>query len=451
MHDIVLFIFRRDLRLFDNTALIEADKNAKNIIPIFILDPQQIENPNRSSNCIQFMIESLIDLHQQLKKYGRKLSILYGQPWRIIEKILKSSHIGAIYTNYDYSVYSRYRDEKIGKVCKNNQCEFLQYEDLMLHNIESIKTATGKHYEKFTPYYETAKKEPIQKSQKYQYKNLKHQTSIKLKTYKNLDKLFEQNDQLYIHGGRSEGLKILKSIKKFSKYNHQKNIPSVDTTLLSAHNKFGTLSIREVYEKIKTSLGSKNELIRQLYWRDFYYNQIYFNKNYFKMNVGSYAKLKWNNSSTYFNKWKTGQTGIPIVDAGMRQLNTTGWMHNRVRMLVAMTLTKLLLIDWRKGEKYFQQKLLDYDVTQNIMNWYWISGEVPFGNPYFRIMNPFVNTVNYDPQCEYIKKWIPELKNIPIKDILKWDNACQNCKDIKYPCPIVDIHKMMKKSISMYK
>lgn len=462
MYDTSIFIFRRDLRLYDNTALIEADKQSKIVIPIFIFDPHQIKNSNKSNNnCIQFMIESLKDLNIQLKKYTSKINLLYGKPWEVINKLLKSNrNITSVFTNYDYSIYSRYRDSKIKRICQLYKCDFIQYEDLLLHSIinEStrIKTQTGKYYEKFTPYYEKARKINITKSVNYKYRHLSRKllniNGVKSCNNACISNLYESNPYIYAHGGRNNGLKILRYIGDFKKYTQLRNNPKYDTTLLGAHNKFGTLSIREIYEKFKKTLGNKNLLIQQLYWRDFYYNQIYFNEKYGLGNTGKYYKLKWNNNPSYFNAWKNGKTGIPIVDAGMRQLNETGWMHNRVRMITAMVLTKILLIDWRKGEKYFGKQLLDYDFTQNLMNWIWVSGEAPFSNPYFRIMNPYIQTIKYDPECEYIKKWIPEIKDVPNDDILKWNTEYVNYKHIKYNGPIIDdISEMMKKSIKQYK
>lgn len=429
-----IFIFRRDHRLYDNTTLIRADQDGHKIIPIFIFDPYQINDKNKSDNCIQFMVESLMDLNQQLKKYGSKLYTFYGRPWDIIRKLIDNENISAIYANQDYTVYSKYRDKKITSVCKSAGISFISLEDCMLNNIDDIKTETGKYYEKFTPYYNKAKKNKIDPPMKHTYKNLIKHYICPIKVFHKMDKLYVHNDDIYIHGGRDNGLNILRGIKKFTKYNQTRDNPEYDTTLLSAHNKFGTLSIREVYYTIKTKLGPKNGLLRQLYWRDFYYNQMYYNEDYFYLSNGKYAKIKWNNDPVYLKKWKTGQTGIPIVDAGMRQLNKTGWIHNRVRMLVATTLTKILHIDWRLGEKYFKKKLIDYDVSQNIMNWYWISGEAVFANPYFRVLNPDVQTKKHDKDCTYTKKWVS----------LKDPQKCTSDNTI------INVPKMIKKSISIY-
>jgi len=199
-------------------------------------------------------------------------------------------------------------------------------------------------------------------------------------------------------------LKILRKITIFNDYNDNKFYPKCDTTILSPHNKFGTVSIREEYHVFKNKLGNHTDLLRQLYWRDFYYNQIFYEPNYFNMGIRD-KSIKWNNNIVKFNKWKYGNTGIAIVDAGMKQLNKTGWIHNRIRLIVATMLTKILKIDWVYGARYFQKKLIDFDVTQNTMNWYWVSSETSFGNPYFKTLNPITQTLKYDSKNEYIDKW----------------------------------------------
>lgn len=424
-----LFVFRRDLRLYDNTSLILADKNENKIIPIFIFDPYQIERKDKSNNCVQFMIESLVDLKKQLKQNRSNLHTFYGEPWNVIKMLIERWNITSVYMNVDYTKYSKYRDKKIYDVCIRKNVQLVMREDCMLNNVETITTSTGKHYEKFTPYYENAIKYKIRDSQRYIFKHLikKDKTSDMFLKWNNL---YTQNDNLYIRGGRDNGKKILRHIIKHMKYNETKNYPEHDTTLLSPHNKFGTVSIREVYHAIKNNLGRKSELLRQLYWRDFYYAIGYNGVNFYDMTVGKYAKMKWKNDKMLYNKFKNGNIGIPMIDAGIRQLTTTGWIHNRLRLNIGSTLTKILQMDWRIGENFFRKYLIDYDVTQNIMNWYWISSEVPFANPYFRILNPSVQSEKYDDECVYSKKWS---KN----------DQCE----IK---PVVDISKMIKKSIIKY-
>lgn len=446
IYDTSIFIFRRDLRLFDNTTLIAADKTTKNIIPIFIFDPHQLENRYASQNCIQFMIESLKDLDGQLRAIGSKLNCFYGKPWLVIDKLLRLNKIDAVYFNTDYTGYSKKRDTSVHKVCAKYKCELHTYEDLMLHPNGSIVTQTGKIYEKFTPFYTSAILHRVRLCDTHKLVHVASRSTLgKLNLHSiSIDAIkFTKNHNLYVHGGRTNGKHTLRSMTQITDYENTHDYPIYDTTLLSAHNKFGTISIREVYTVFKKN--HNDALIRQLYWRDFYYNQVYHNPQYFQMNVGKYGSIKWNTDNELLNKWKHGDTGVPIVDAGMRQLNETGWMHNRTRMIVSMYLTKILHIDWRIGEKYFRSKLVDYDITQNVMNWYWISGELPLSNPYFRIMNPYNQLIKYDHECRYVKKWVPKLENVACTDIRK--NMIDKSK---YVVTNMDILREMRKSIRQY-
>lgn len=426
-----IFIFHRDLRLYDNTTLIYADQLSHNIIPIFIFDPYQLNNKNKSDNCVQFMIESLEDLQVQMHKNNSNLYTYYGKPWIIIDQLLSKGNIECVYENMDYTFYHKHRTFKISRICQKHKVDYHTEEDYLLNNIETIKTSTNKFYEKFTPYYDNAKTHKIKEPNNYKFKNLISKYISPIQQFKQWNTLYVNNPNIYVHGGRQNALKILKQIDEFKNYNETKDEPQYDTTLLSAHNKFGTVSIREVYHTIKNKLKTKSELLRQLYWRDFYYNQIFYNEDYFNRNIGKYAKIKWKYDSVKWNKWKNGNTGIPIVDAGMKQLNQTGWIHNRVRMLVATTLTKILHLDWRLGETYFQKKLIDYDVSQNICNWYWVAGEAVFSQPYFRVLNPVRQTEKNDKECKYTKRWI----------------KTDNCKHIEYE----NIEKDIKKSIDIYR
>lgn len=398
-----LFIFHRDLRLYDNTTLIYADSHYQNIIPCFIFDPKQLYSRLASNNCIQFMVESLKELNVMLKKYNSRLHTYFGKPYEVVEKLVQSGDIENVFCNMDYTPYSKFRDDKIRKVCEDYHVNFISLEDCMLNNISTIKTTTGKHYEKFTPYYDNAVKHQINKPVEHKFKNLIKTYKSSIKEFKESELIYKKNPDIYIHGGRSNALKILKNIKSFVDYNEQKNYFAQDTTLLSAHNKFGTVSIREVYWTFRNALGRNSDLLRNLYWRDFYYNQMYFMPEYFEKTIGYKT---WKTNKKLFEKWKLGKTGIPIVDAGMHQLNKTGWIHNRIRLLTSYALTKILKVDWRLGEEYFRKKLIDCDVSQNIGNWYWISSEAPFSNPSFRTMNIELQTKKYDPDSEYIKKWL---------------------------------------------
>ncbi|MCL4360936.1 DNA photolyase family protein, partial [Candidatus Dependentiae bacterium] len=418
-----LFIFRRDLRIEDNTGLIAALKESSVVVPCFIFDPRQVgkENSFASSNSIQFMIESLQDLKKQLNANHAKLYLFYGIAENVVNKLIKQEKIDAIFLNRDYSPFSIKRDKKIEKICKDHNIYFQSYNDLLLNQPEDIKSGSGTPYSIFTPFYKAAVKKKINLPEKNNFKNyysekiLGHNEKISSKILK------KENEYIAQHGGTQHCLKILKNIKQFKDYEKTRNFPSIDTTKLSAHNKFGTCSIRTIYHSIGKKLGYHHSLLRQLYWRDFFIHVLF---NFPDVLGHPYHKkfknLKWNNNKKNFEKWCNGQTGFPLVDAGMRQLNKIGFMHNRVRMVVASFLVKDLHIDWRWGEKYFAQKLVDYDVALNNGNWQWNASTGCDAQPYFRIFNPWLQQKRFDPKAEYIKKWIPELKDISEKDILNW-------------------------------
>jgi deoxyribodipyrimidine photo-lyase len=449
-----LFIFRRDLRLFDNTGLYNALSESKIVIPIFIFDPRQVgkNNDYRSERAIQFMIESLNDLDEQLKKYGTHLYVFYGKAEEITKKLIKQENIDAIFFNKDYTPFSIKRDTRISELCIKQNVACFQIEDLLLTTPDTILNSSGDPYTLFTPFYKKAFKEiDVPKPKKLTKKNF-FTGPIKGANNSEYFKKFSPKKQLKlaIHGGRSTSLKILKNIKKFKMYPKTRDFPAIDTTLLSGHNKFGTVSIREVYWSIADAFGRSSILARQLYWRDFFthvaYNFPYVFGGPFRK---KYAKLQWSKSKKNFERWRDGTTGFPIVDAGMRQMNETGWMHNRARMIVASFLTKDLHLNWLWGEKYFAQKLLDYDPSVNNGNWQWTASTGTDAQPYFRIFNPWLQQKKLDPQCEYIKKWIPELRKLHPKQIHNWYK--KQIKEIDYPTPMVDHKKQAEIAKKMYK
>uniref|UniRef100_A0A6C0H4X7 Photolyase/cryptochrome alpha/beta domain-containing protein n=1 Tax=viral metagenome TaxID=1070528 RepID=A0A6C0H4X7_9ZZZZ len=448
-----LFIFRRDFRIIDNNGLNFLSNHCDNLFTIFIFTPEQVLNNNyKSNNAIQFMIESLKELSEEIKKKNGHLYLFYGDNNKIIEYVIKEFNIQSIVFNMDITPYSKNRDNKIIQLCKKINISVYLTHDYYLHDIGSIKTKTGQIYQKYTPYYNNASKikiSPPQKQEKINFSfNNKH-----IKYIISLDDAIKKfttiNQNILVHGGRINALEHLKN--KLPNYDNTRNDLTKNTTELSAYIKFGCISIREVYHHFH----SNNAIIRQLFWRDFYANILYhFYGNEYKLGnllKSKYNNIHWINNPSFFKKWCNGQTGFPIVDAGMRQMNITGYMHNRTRLIVASFLVKTLLIDWRFGEKYFANKLTDYDVANNNGNWQWITGGGADSQPFFRIFNPWRQTTDYDPNCEYIKKWIPELIHVPIKDVVKWDIKWSDYKNINYPKPIVDYTEQKKKCLDMYK
>lgn len=456
-----LFIFRRDLRLIDNTTLMEATKECEKVYPIFIFTPEQInKNSYKSSNAIQFMITSLEELDKELKSKKSGLTFFYGDNDKVITSLIKNENINAVYFNKDYTPYSLKRDKSIEKICKNKNVACISKHDVILiEDFNKVLTNDGNKYYFFTHFRNKAMKMDIRKVNKKYPKQLAKLTgklSYEVNNPKKeflKKKYYMKNKDIRVKGGRKEARRILSKLKNFKKYSSERNNPNKPTTTLSAHNHFGTVSIREVYYAVKDKLGKKNPLLEQLFWRDFYY---YLGDHYPKMYKGNpipakdkYDNIKWNYNSVWFKKWCNGETGFPIVDAGMREMNKTGFMHNRVRMIVSMFLCKELIIDWRKGEKYFSQKLVDIDRTQNVGNWMWSASTGADGQPWLRIFNPWTQGERADKNATYIKKWVPELKDVPSKDIHKWYKKYKDYT-VDYPDPIVEHDVQRKKALKAY-
>jgi deoxyribodipyrimidine photo-lyase len=435
-----LFIFRRDLRLEDNTALIQASRESNNVVPCFIIDPRQVEATNnyRSLNAIQFMKETLLDLDEHIRSEGGRLYILQGTADKIITHIIKTVPIDALYTNRDYTPFSEHRDEALKKICYEHDIEFIQKNDLLLTEPEDIVTGNGTPYSIFTPFFKRARQKTIEQPDLYRISNW--YTKPLKGALQNIKQAFEpyENEQLHVYGSIKNAKQILRSMKKFESYGLTHDYPAIPTTNLSAFTKFGLVSIRRIYHTMLNSLGPSNPLIRQLYWRDFFTHIAYFSPFVFGQPFKErYKKLEWRNDMHQFEAWCQGLTGFPIIDAGMRQLNETGYMHNRVRLLVSSFLVKDLHIDWRLGEQYFAQKLVDYDPAVNNGNWQWVASTGTDAQPYFRIFNPWLQQKKFDADCTYIKHWVPELATISpaiIHNLYK----TRPSHTIKYPLPLVD-------------
>lgn len=459
MYKISVFIFRRDLRLQDNHGFYQAITQSKTVIPIFILTPEQIVNNKfRSENAIQFMFEALNDLNQSLKQYKSKLFILYGKQEELLQELIEAKQIECIFFNHDYTPYARHRDEKIRQLCKRYRVDCKSYNDYLLVEAGTIQNASGKPYLKFTPFYREALKHEIDFVPSYRIQHLcskQMKLSNEYKQAVNLFSLIDFNQQIHIapqHSNRAYALRILKQIKQFRDYNENRNRLTYETTHLSAYIKFGLVSIREVYEAFIVTLGKRNDLIKQLYWREFYFNIIYHFPNVLGHSMKlKYDKIKWINDPKLFKAWKQGQTGYPVVDACMRQMNTTGFMHNRGRLIVSNFLIKIFHIDWQKGEHYFATKLIDYDPAVNNGNWQWSAGTGTDSQPYFRVFNPWIQSAKFDPDCQYIKKWIPELNSVHPSDIHAWHASFRQYPSVNYPTPIVDYNEQKQKVLKLYK
>lgn len=446
-----LFIFRRDLRLEDNTGLIFALRSSETVIPAFIFTPEQIEkNPLRNDHCLQFMIESLKDLENQLKKKGAKLFLFKGKPEEVVRKCIQDLQIEALIVNRDYTPYSRQRDRKLEKVCKTGSIPFYSFDDALLHPPEETLKKDGKPYTIFTPYFRNASKQKVAPPAQNRWTNY-FRGSIPFGKGKVAGP--KQTGENRVVGGRAEALKILKNLGSFGKYGRLRDFPAEDgATHLSPYLKFTVCSPREVYAAICHQLSPHHELVRSLYWRDFFTSIAFFFPHVFK---GAFQPkfdvLKWSYSKEAYRRWCEGMTGFPIVDAGMRELNETGFMHNRVRMIAASFLIKDLHIDWRLGEKYFARILVDYDPAVNNGNWQWVASTGSDAQPYFRIFNPWSQQKKFDPECIYIKKWIPELSDVPQKLIHTWNEEKSRAGYKNYPAPMTDHQIAAKKTLQSYK
>jgi deoxyribodipyrimidine photo-lyase len=449
-----LFIFRRDLRIIDNNGLNLLNEKCKNVFTIFIFTPEQVGSGNKykSDNSVQFMIESLQDLASQISKAGGYLYTFYGHNDSIVADCIKAWDINLVCFNLDITPYARERDAKIIKLCERMKCYVMYDYDYYLCEPGSVLNGSGNLYVKFTPYYDKAKKIKVEKPAGKRYLSLKKSDSH-ISNKITLDEAMKkfvgnENPDILVHGGRENAIKQIhiaaKNIKHYEKSRDELSKP---TSQLSAYIKFGNVSIREVYYAFKNN----HAFIRQLYWRDFYSGVLYsFPRVLGHALKPKYDKIKWHNNERWFDAWCKGETGFPVVDAGMRQLNTTGYMVNRARLITMSFLIKTMLIDWRKGERYFASKLTDYDVASNNGNTLWVMGGGADSQQYMRIFNPFTQAKEHDPKCEYIKTWIPELKDIDNDIILNWETEWEKNKDIKYPKPILDYSEQRKKALDMY-
>lgn len=444
MMDKALFIFRRDLRLDDNTGLLFALESAKQVIPCFIFTPEQIKNnPYKSERCIQFMLESLEDLAGQLKKRNGKLYYFYGHPEKIVDSL---ATIDAVVVNRDYTPYSIKRDAGIEAVCKKRGIAFYSFDDVLLHPPEKTLKKDKKPYLIFTPYFRNASKLSVSKPASNRKTNY---FTGKLAGEKGTSFLQEVLPKPVtgnaLKGGREKALKILK--KSYLHYAVDRDYPAKQaTTQLSAYLKFGAVSPREAYQAFK----GNRQLIRSLYWRDFFSSIGLFFPHVFEgAFYPKFNKIQWKRSPKDFKRWKEGTTGIPIVDAGMRELKQTGVMHNRVRMIAASFLIKDLHLNWQWGERHFAQSLIDYDPCINNGNWQWSAGTGCDAQPWFRIFNPWSQQKKFDPQCRYIKKWIPELKDYPPKEIHRWNELEESF--CSYPLPTLEHSVEAQLSLKAYK
>jgi deoxyribodipyrimidine photo-lyase len=408
MQNVVIFWFRRDLRLHDNAGLFHALSRDEAVLPLFIFDTHILNDlKNKKDKRVDFIHQSLQKIQEKLLAVGSSLYIVNDTPQKAFEKITHEFAVKAVYANHDYEPSAIERDEKIAKYLQSKNIAFHTFKDQVIFEKNEVLKADGTPYTVFTPYSKIWKQRlqenPITTfdSEKLEHNFIKISSSH----FPSLNEIgFEKSELIYPEAEWNETI--------IKKYHDTRNIPSIKgTSLLSVHLRFGTISIRKL---VKRAVLTNEQWLNELIWREFFM-MILFHfphvvKNSFK---SKYDKIEWRNNEQEFKAWCEGKTGYPIVDAGMRELNETGFMHNRVRMIVASFLTKHLLIDWRWGEAYFAEKLLDYELSANNGNWQWAAGSGCDAAPYFRIFNPEEQTKKFDPEEKYIRRWVKE-KYAPI-------------------------------------
>ena len=427
MDKISIFWFRRDLRLKDNHGLYRALESEKKVLPIFIFDEDILDLlENKSDKRVDFIVQGLQTLNSFLKSKNKGIKIFKGKPLEIYKKLTENYEIEAVYSNEDYEPYAIKRDQEIADFLASKNINFHQFKDQVIFHKDEIVKADKKPYTVYTPYSKLWLNE-FQKVDLQGFpseKKLDNLLDIPFEELKIEDIGFQKTNLAFEIP--EADLHIIKT------YEETRNFPAVKgTTQLGVHLRFGTISVRKL-----AKIAKENNLtfLKELIWREGFMQILYhFPKVVNHSFKSKYDAIPWENNPEFLEKWKAGKTGFPIVDAGMRELNATGFMHNRVRMITASFLIKHLLTDWRIGEAYFAEKLMDYDLSANNGNWQWCASSGCDAAPYFRIFNPDEQQKKFDPDFKYIKKWIPEFGT-------KY-----------YPKPIVEHKKAREKVLKVYK
>lgn len=428
MSKISIFWFRRDLRFIDNTGLYYALKETKDVLPVFIFDKNILDKlEDKADARVEFIQSTLEAMNNDLASKGSGIKTFYSTPLEAYKQLIDEYEIEAVYTNRDYEPYAKDRDKQVESLLKENNIDFFTFKDQVIYEYEEIVSGSGSFYKVFTPYSKSWKEKYKANKPEIKSSALRFENWVKLKNNKvhSLEDMGFEPTEVKIPSSNVEE-EVLKH------YDKKRDYPAQDaTSRLGIHLRFGTISIRQLAEK---AISLNETFLNELIWRDFYAMILANNPkvvdNAFKK---EYDQIPWRQDEEGFEKWCKGKTGYPIVDAGMRQLNKTGYMHNRVRMVVASFLTKHLLIDWRWGEAYFAKKLLDFDLASNNGGWQWAAGTGTDAQPYFRVFNPQSQTEKFDPDLKYIKKWVPEYGTD------------------KYPDPIVEHKSARQRAIDTYK
>ncbi len=426
---ITIFWYRRDLRLHDNAGLYHALCKDTPVLPLFIFDTDILDNlQNKKDARVTFIYNTILSIKENLKKQGSDLLVKIGNPETIWQELLKEYEIEAVYANHDYESYALERDAAVKTILHHANIVFHTFKDQVIFEKREILSGQETPYTVFTPYSKAWRAKcnsyylSAYPTEKY-FQNLHQNINLDLPSIEAIG--FEKEDVLFPT--------INLDLQLLENYDKKRNFPAVrGTSRLGIHLRFGTVSIRAL---VRQAYKSSNTWLNELIWRDFYQQIL---SNFPHIGEGhafrpAYDRIHWRNNELEFDAWCQGNTGYPLVDAGMRELNQTGFMHNRVRMVTASFLTKHLLIDWRWGESYFAEKLLDFDFAANNGGWQWAAGSGTDAAPYFRIFNPTTQAIKFDQHLEYIKKWIPEINSLT------------------YPMPIVDHKFARERCLRVYK
>ena len=405
MSTVSIFWFRRDLRLDDNVGFLEALKGSHPVLPIFIFDKEILNELPKDDARVTFIYETLQKMRNELQEdHGSSLALFYGKPETVWKQLIKDYNIDTVYTNHDYEPYALERDEQIKKLLKKEDIDFKTYKDQVIFEKDEVVKGDGDPYVVYTPY-KNKWQEIFDEDEHLKI----HYTSQHIENLTQNSRL--PNLDLSDMGFKKSSIEIPEydvTPTLIQNYEDTRNFPAQDgTSHLGPHLRFGTVSVRKM---VKKAIAEKNTVFwSELIWREFFMQILYhYPKTVNNAFRSKYDRIEWRNNKKEFEKWKKGETGYLLVDAGMRQLNTTGYMHNRVRMLVASFLCKHLLIDWRWGEAYFAEKLLDYEQSSNVGNWQWAAGSGVDAAPYFRIFNPMTQVDKFDKDKKYIKEFVPE-------------------------------------------
>ena len=474
-HSVALFWFRRAVRLDDNRALLAALDQAETIIPVFVLDPTILTHPTTGPARTRFLFESLMDVDKSLRAKGSRLIVRHGKPVEQLERLVEETGASALFFGRDYEPYSRERDKAVTDAMTARGVAVQTENDHLLAEPGDVVAKGGVHYTVFTPYkrvwFERAVDEPPDAPDRFPVVP-KAVSSDGLPTDTNDEGVTipPSGQTPRVSGGEAEARRWLDTFLDAcaTDYKTQRDFPAAEgTSRLSAYLRMGVLSPRRAVSDVRrrrASLGKEGQVsvdawLSELAWRDFYYQILWYHPH---VAGGAFRPafddIEWENDETLFEAWCAGKTGYPFVDAGQRQMNTEAWMHNRARMVTASFLTKDLLIDWRKGERYFMQKLIDGDLASNNGGWQWAAGTGTDAQPFFRIFNPVTQGEKFNPNGDYVRHYVPELANVPLRFLHKpWEMSraeqeaagCVIGRD--YPAPVVD-HKVQRaKALRLYR